>query len=217
MAKQTRSPYETDGLLDERQVGFVTYIEQYYLLYQRLPSFELVRLNTGITQNVYDGYWASQTVRNALLDRGIALRVPASDGRTSDALDAQQLLAINVLLDFNDTRPDHKKLTDLGITTRTYQAWRKDPAFQDYLRQRAESMLDNSLDEIHRAVLDSARSGDMQAIKIIYDKLGYYRSNDDNSVDIRSILIQIVEIMQKHLSDDPAKLQSISLDILKLR
>jgi len=194
----------TDG-----QLEFCTFVEQVFLQKGELPNFEVIQNALGLTRRETINLWNSSTVKGYLRDKGIDFaRI------NGEVLSPIQLLAINQILDYNDTRPDHRKLKDLGISLRTYQAWKADPAFLNYLKTRVDRIVGENTDEIDRALFDAARSGDMQAIKFINEFTGRYRGTSSNAIDVQTVIIKITEILTRHLATDhPSVLEAIGREL----
>jgi hypothetical protein len=152
--------------------------------------------------------WNSSKIRDYLQKKGIEV-----DRLNGNVLTPLQLLAINTLLDYNDDRPDKKKLADLSINTRTFTAWKADPGFQNYLAARVEKLVGNNFDEVDRALFDAARMGDLPAIKYINEFTGRYRPSTNDAVDVNYVVVKIQEILLKHLVNHPDILQNISSEL----
>ena len=195
---QKLSPGETD---------FVTFVEQVYLLQGELPGYDACNSAIGISRADYTRYWNSSKVRDYFTAVGIEL-----DRLNGQVLTPIQLLVINTLLDYNDTRPDHKKIKDLHVSTSTFAKWKADPAFQNYLASRVEKLVNGNGDEIDRALFDAARSGDLQAIKYLNEYSGRYRQAGNEAVDINFIIVKIQEIVLRHVKD-PETLAAIGREL----
>lgn len=180
---------------NEKQWNLVNFIEQDYLATGKLPTFERVSAVGLLNDRKYwTDFFNSEEVRTALLGRGIKL------GGT-EVLTEEQLTAVNVMLDLRDTRSQKKKLADLGIATQKWEAWLRDPGFQNYLRQRAEAILGDNTHEAALALVDRVRSGDTNAIKFYYEITGRYAPSKGTDINLPALLMRILEIIQKHVSD----------------
>jgi hypothetical protein len=155
--------------------------------------------------------WGSQKCRAYLSGVGIDVERVLS---TSDALLPIQLLLINSLLDFNDPKPDHKKIKELGISSRTYSAWRRDPAFLSYLKKRVEGIVGEDDDEISRSLFERARDGDITAIKFYYEITGKYRPQSaGQQQDFRYLILRVQEVLLRNLQGYPELMQKIGLEL----
>jgi hypothetical protein len=219
------------------EYDLLVFLEQVWLTKGGLPSVaELVELG-----------WEASTVKNAITkpafinhceEKGIpledwtaasgteqavsvAVAVPggrklAKDGKRF-TLTPVQLATANAMLDLQDTRSQKKKLQDLDVSTQKYNAWLRDPIFQDYLRSRAEALLGDSMSEAHTALIDRVRSGDINAIKFYYEMTGRFtpaRAGASN-VDIMSLMNLFIEVIQRHVPDPDIQVR-ISDDLLSI-
>jgi hypothetical protein len=207
--------------LSEAQEEFLNFLEQYWFEYGLIPTAERAK-ELGIPAELYDSFKSAE-FRKDCLDRGISLRGLHVVGQGTKAewqnymLTEEQLTIANVLLDLTDTRSAKKKLQDLGISTATYQAYLRDPGFQNYIRARSENALNDNQHEAHLALIDRVRSGDMSAIKYYNELTGRYVQARDSggALDVTMVLIRVLEIIQRFVGD--AKVQeAIAQEFLKL-
>ncbi len=83
-----------------------------------------------------------------------------------------QLALANLLLNLQDKKPVKEKLKELSqefgveVTTQQYNVWLRQPAFADYLKQRAESMFKSSDFAAYNGLVKSVESGDLNGIKL---------------------------------------------------
>ncbi len=69
--------------------------------------------------------------------------------------------------------------------------------------------------EAHLALVDRVRSGDVSAIKYFNELTGRYLPQRSNNVDVGLVLMRVVEILQKHISD-PELQEVIGQDLMQL-
>jgi hypothetical protein len=205
--------------LDAATYDFLCLIEQSYLATGKIPTKDYL-LEIGVPEELYNASFASKEFRDGLLDRGIRLSLLQEHGDPSAAwkqyaLTEEQLTCANVLLDLTDKRSRAKKLTELGISTSKYQSWLKDPAFQAYLRARSEGALDDNQHEAHLALIDRVVSGDINAIKYFNELTGRYAPQKDGGVNVNEVLMRVVEVIQRHVSDGPT-LSAIGDELISL-
>lgn len=208
--------------ITEDELQFITFMHQNYSLTGSILSMASAEDLIGIPEDEYRKLMSDDRILNALEERGVVLKSPV--GSSSDqvvsikewqkqaqlkSLTPQQLIVANTMLDLIDTRSQKKKLQDLNVSTTTYNTWLKDPAFQDYLRTRAESMLGENQHEAHLALLDKVRMGDLKAIELYYEYQGIYTrasasqvNANQVAVDVQNLLVRIIEIINDEV-DDP--------------
>lgn len=129
--------------------------------------------------------------------------------QTRNYLSPEQLALANSLLNLSDRRSAKKKMDDLKVSPAVFANWQKDPTFNEYLRERSESVLGNGVSTAHLALVDSAASGDIQAIKLLYEITGRHSPGSQQIVNVKSMLIRVIEAVQKHVND-PQVLQAIA-------
>ncbi len=223
--------------LDNKQYGFMLYIEQYFWKYSSVPSYETLK-NTVRLDIEEEFYWSCfRNIRftDGLRARGVPEHLIASAIRGADEaqnpftrylLTEEQMTCANQMLDILDRRSKIKKLVELGISTNTYNSWLKDPAYQAYCRERAEALLIENQHVAHMSLIDRVSQGDLGAIKYYNSMTGRFRDkaaqaasvevNVNNNNYGNDTLIAVVEIIQKHVKD-PAMLDAIANDILALK
>jgi hypothetical protein len=177
------------------------------MLHGEIPGSDAISSVTGLTNSDITRCWNSTRVRAYFKTIGIEL-----DRLNGEVLTPIQLLLINQLLDFNDTRSDKKKIQDLRISTSTFAKWKADPGFQNYLAKRVEKLVGSNGDEVDRALFDAARSGDLQAIKYLNEYTGRYRQTTNDAVDVNYIIVKVQEIILHHIKD-PKVLQAIGKEL----
>jgi len=222
--------------LNEFELQFVTFMHQNYSLTGNILSRQSASDLLEMPESEYDSLMSDARILNALDERGIVMKLNHSPvGKSGNGkggngnsdndnvvaiskwqkqlslqtLTPQQLIVANTMLDLIDSRSQKKKLQDLNVSTTTYNTWLKDPVFQDYLRQRAESMLGENQHEAHLALLDKVRMGDLKAIELYYEYQGIYTrasasqvNANQVAVDVQNLLVRIIEIINDEV-DDP--------------
>lgn len=184
--------------LTDRQRVVLTYIEQEYLMYGQIPTAEAAEARKVASKEFYNKCLHNKEFQEALERRDV--KIPL-DSAPIGVLTPLQLLVANTMLDLSDNRSEKNKLKDLGIPSSKWQAWLRDPAFQNYLRTRAEAVLGDNLHESHLALVDRVKAGDVHAIKYFNELTGRYVPNATDKVDVNAILMRVLEIIQKHVTD----------------
>lgn len=187
--------------LTDKQHELITFIEQRFLVHGQVPTKDMCVRESVCSAAVYTKSFTDSNFRHALITRGITLRGFDEDKKDTGILTEQQLVAANTMLDLRDGRSQKKRLQDLGLSTAKWDAWLRDPAFQSYLRARAENLLGDSMHESHLALVDRVRSGDINAIKYFNEITGRYVPNANDKVDVNAILMAVLEVLQRHVTD----------------
>lgn len=193
--------------LSELERKIIAFTEMSWFVQGVLPTPETLRTEFKLTSPGINAILNSDNVKQSFEARGI----PTIEGRT---LTPEQLTAINTILNFADTRSEKKKLADMKISATTWNGWRQSPAFKEYFLQRTEGILGDSIPDVHMALVDRARNGDLGAIKMVYAMTGRYKE-EQNQLDPKKLLNQVFEIISRHVQDQDTLL-SISQDFAKL-
>ncbi len=206
--------------LSNEEYDLLNYFEQFWFTEGKLPTKDFIVTECLVDEGFYTRAIKKREFREGLVSRGIPLReLPASGDSTAAmngrGLSEQQLTVANMMLDLLDTRSQKKKLADAGVSSAVYQSWLRDPTYQSYIRARSENLLGDNQHEAHLALVDRVRSGDVSAIKYFNELTGRYVPNAKNNVDIRLVLVRVMEAIQKHVSN-PAEQEAIANDLLAL-
>lgn len=195
---------------------FLAYLEQNWLIHGALPTREACVENTRFDERFVKRCITNPNFRHALVARGISLNgFSLVEGTSDGVLTEEQLVVANTMLDLRDNRSQTKKLRELGVSTAKWEGWLRDPAFQSYLRTRAENLLGDNLHESHLALLDRVRSGDINAIKYFNEITGRYVPNGNDKADVNSVLMMVLEVIQRRVRD-PEVLSAISDDLVAI-
>lgn len=209
--------------LSPDDLDFVTLVNYHYGLDGALPSAEFLASNYDWSQEEIAGLYDNPLIVSALEERGVivapkqleAVGVPFDKPKRVLPLTPLQLVAANTMLDLADSRSERKKLQDLGITTRQYQAWLRDPDFSRYLRERTESMIGDVQHEAMLSLIDSVRAGNMKAIQYYHELTGRFvptsgrETGNGTTHDLQQIVVRIIEIIIDEV-EDPAVAGRIS-------
>ena len=194
---------------------FITAIEQYWNEHGHIPTGDkLIELRIVKTNEEYLELINSDFIQRALNSLGIKID---TDLQT---LTPKQLAAAQVMFDFHDGRSDIKKLRDLKISGQTWDNWLKDPVFQDYLRTKVKNLYGENEHEIDRALFLKARTGNVEAIRLINAMTGRYQEIEApkiGPVEAHVFMMRLFEVLQIHLINEPEKLKAIGQAILDIR
>lgn len=193
--------------LSDRQMDVVFFIERYHALEGKVPTSQIIHDRFELFEGEYESFTRHPLVAKSMKHRGITF--PAAE----DVLSPEQMSAIAAMLDYTDRRSDEKKLRDVGITTRQWTTWMLDDTFSDYLRERSERMLLNSQHEAHKGLLKGVRNGNVASVKYMNEMTGRYNPEADNNVNIRALLMGMIEILQKYIQD-PIVLHGIATEMM---
>lgn len=205
----------TSKPLSEDEYALATFCEQMYLMYGRLPD-ESTCTAAGHTSTVYKKSIKLPLFNLYFVQRGIRpYNELDNKGNVSQQLSPEQLQAANVILNQTDNRSRKKKLNDLRISPEKWETWLRDPAFQNYLRVRGEAVLGDHSHDAHLGLVERVQSGDLAAIKYYNEITGRFIPAKDKGIDVQSILLRVMEIIQRRVGDGDVQLQ-IADDLIEL-
>jgi hypothetical protein len=199
--------------LSPKELDFATYIEQCFLKDGVLPSYENCRDHLDLaSRREYDKFWGTPRVKDYL--RAVGIDVDRVEGGKTGVLTPIQLLTLNTLLDFNDNRSFNRKLQQLGVNSRDFAAWKRDPAFALYYQERIAKLTAQS-HEVDLALFERAIDGDVTAIKFYNELTGRYRPQTANSevANFRILVLRVMEVLTRNLQDQPELLHRIGLEL----
>lgn len=179
----------------------ISYCEGSWFSKGVMPTPELLCTEFNLSKKELNAILSDEGVKQSFEGRGM----PIIEGRT---LTPDQLTAINTILNFADTRSEKKKLADMNITPAVWNGWRQNPAFKEYMLQRTEGILGDSIPDVHMALVDRARNGDLGAIKMVYEMTGRYKQ-DQGEINPRVLVEKVFEIISLEITD-PVILSRIS-------
>jgi hypothetical protein len=183
---------------------FNAFVEHFFNQMGKLPSQERIRLEFP--------KMPARDVKTNISIAAVKLTAKGYNVTRREYLSPEQIAVANSLMNLEDKRSRSKKLQDFGVSTATFGNWKKDPAFNAYLRERGEALLGNSIGEVHLALIDAASSGDVSAMKLFYEITGRHTPGSRQDINVQAMLVQVIEAVQKHVSD-PKILQAIATEI----
>lgn len=198
----------TDAKLKEvelvQETTVESFTEWYFNSMKELPSLE--RLRSEFPNCTDENLKEKTDVATEKMEK------KGYDLKKSDYLTPKQLAVANSILNLADRRSNRKKLEDFGVSSAQFGNWKKSAKFNAYLRERSEESLGNAVSDVHMALIDSASSGDVSAMKLFYEITGRHTSGSQQITNVKTMLIQVIEAVQRHVKD-PAVLQAIAADI----
>lgn len=187
--------------IDQNEYRILTYCEQFFLQYGRLPNTGDI-VEAGYSKQAFHVCLKLPQFQLGLEQRGIVpYALLNSNGKIPEGLTSEQLVAANTMLDLIDNRSQKKKLQDLEITSQTWNAWLRNPRFNAYLRARSEALLKDSIHDSHLALVDRVKSGDINAIKYMNEITGRFVPAQTKGVDLHEVLFKVLEIIQQCVTD----------------
>jgi hypothetical protein len=130
-------------------------------------------------------------------------------------LTAEQVAAVNLVLDYSDKRPLATKLRGIGVTTTQYHNWKKNPHFANYMNERSEGLLGAHAPETDAALLGQVTRGNMRAIEYVNAMTGRYDPRAQSEVNVGAIMVRLVEVIQRHIKD-PEIIRAIAAEFTEV-
>lgn len=185
---------------------FISGAYRAYLMDGRLYPETIQRL-TGLSIERIGWYLRQEESTHALAIRGVSTEVH---------LTPEQDYALSILTDTSSKLPWNARMRRAGLSQAKLMAWRKNPTFDYALKGMSEQITANhdvALIELGRLVGD----GNLRAIEKSLEISGRYNPAQQSAVDAIAIVNRTVEILSKHLADDPDKLRAIAKDLSEVQ
>lgn len=211
------NPERAKTRLDQIDLALLTFIERFHSMSGVTPNNETLvdaLVSSGKTVSTAEvvNRLGDPLFRKSLDVRGITL---TSEIPSQGFLTVRQMEAASVMANVIDRRSDEKKLRDLGISTAEWEGWMADRNFAAYMAGRLENRLGNSVHEAHLSLIRGVRSGNVPAIKLFYEITGRYNPDQTEQVNLRMVLQQVIEVIQRHVLD-PNALDAIASDMTQI-
>ena len=201
-----------DVRLTIKEHDFVSLVDMHWGMYGELLTAARAAEDYNLPEQRFIQYMGNSQVRDALEERGISFRgLDFGDKWRSNSLTPLQLLAAKSLLDIVDTRSDTKKLQDLGVDSKTYNAWRRDPVFTNYLEKTATELMHGSQHEAMLALMDGVRSGNPKMVQLYLEFTGKYiprMQHTGPDINVPALLTRILEIFMEEVKDPEVRARS---------
>jgi hypothetical protein len=164
---------------------------------------ETIQRYSGISIEKIGYYLRQEETTHALAIRGVSTEVH---------LTPEQDYVISILGDTSSKLNWNERMRRAGVSNAKLMAWRKNPVFDNAMKGLAEQVTANhdvALFELGRKVGE----GDMRAIEKSLEISGRYNPAQQSTVDAIAIINKTVEVLAKHLSDQPDLLKAIAKDL----
>lgn len=148
--------------------------------------------------------------------RGIVVNY-SPDAELNDVteLTPRQLAAAAVMMNISDRRSDEKKLRDIGVSTEEWTNWLQNITFSEYLRDRSEVLVNNSIHDAHIGLLRGVKQGNTASIQLYYKLTGRYDPDAESNVNVRLVIGRVLEAIQKHIRD-PQTLNALAVEMSQI-
>lgn len=208
---QAKASEKKKSLLDEDQFLMLCYIEQKFWETGYIPTNEVIQRELRLDSKTIDRAWKKDTFREAIISRGIDLKGKES----GKVLTPTQLMLANLLLNAHDTRSVREKIASINVSSQQYHAWKRQPAFAEYLRKRAEAVFSAADSTAYTKLVEAVEEGDTNALKLFFEMRGIHNPRVQVDVNIQGVMVRVVEIISKHVQD-PLVLDAIANEMAML-
>lgn len=191
----TKNIATPDGFTDTAFRGTLAAFHTAYMRNGHIPSVDEVhKLWPKLSKKVISGILGTLEFREALHHRGIQWDV-------KDGLSMEQQTVLLKLSDPFDRRGLASKLKDLSVPMPRFQAWLKQPLFNELYNQHTKSNYEEALPAIRQRLIGNAEAGDQRAIELVFAMTGEWNPNQQHLEDARTIVLKVVEAIIKHVKD----------------
>src|SRR5678815_650035 len=193
--------------LDDWDRQLLNYIEQYWFTnpgyfpsekaltnWGKIGGFDLQQIKLRIAEKVepYLKYRGIRKEDNKTI-QGII---------SSQLLDARQIAAANLILNYADKRTTDAKLKALGVSPTEWYGWQRQASFGNYLAQRTSDLLEDNKHEANLGLLRAASRGDTNALKLFYQMTGQVKTEETEQYqNLKVVMARFFEMLQLKIKD----------------
>lgn len=164
----------------------------------QLPTIDELSARTTINKQRIVKIVASNEFKSRLLARGITW---SHNPRIVDQVTPEQAAVISVIMDPTLKMDLRAKLKRAGITYATYRNWLRNPAFAKVVNGYAERSLEAHLPDFHTKIIERGLSGDLNAIKFVYELTGRHDPAKQQMVDFSRMVALLLEVITRNVTD----------------
>lgn len=194
--------------MNEVDVQILAYVLQRYPLSGTIPTPEKIALACGVSRQVAACAFKKSEFQARLTNLGI------TETEADLALSPEQIRVVNAIMNVHDKASLREKLKDAGVSTQKFNNWKAQPAFQKYMRERAEKQFGDVDVDIRLAVIKGVQSNDLGFVKLAGEMTGVYNPKVQVELNVTLVLTRVVEILTKYV--DGPTLLAVSEELEKL-
>ena len=184
-----------DGYTDTAFRGTLAAFHTAYLRNGKTPSVDDIhQLWPKLSKKIISSLMGTLEFKNALHHRGI-------QWDPKDGLSMEQQTVLLKLSDPFDRRGLASKLKDLSVPMPRFQAWLKQPLFNELYNQHTKANYEEALPAIRQRLIGNAEAGDQRAIELVFAMTGEWNPNQQHLEDARTIVLKVVEAIIRHVKD----------------
>jgi hypothetical protein len=152
--------------------------------------------------------WASTKLQNALESRGIRTT-------KNPNLTLRQEMLLQAYLSPLNLKPIQTIAKQLKISTNELDGWLRQKEFAGAMSAKSADNLKTYIPMADKALGDLVQQGDMKAIQFLNQLTGRFDPNAKAQLDLPAILLQIQDIVLRHVID-PAVKRNIARELIAL-
>ncbi len=184
-----------DGYTDTAFRGTLAAFHTAYLRNGHIPSVDDIhQLWPKLSKKIISSLMGTLEFKSALHHRGI-------QWDPKDGLSMEQQTVLLKLSDPFDRRGLASKLKDLGVPMPRFQAWLKQPLYNELYNQHTKANYEEALPAIRQRLIGNAEAGDQRAIELVFAMTGEWNPNQQHLEDARTIVLKVVEAIIRHVKD----------------
>lgn len=154
------------------------------------------------------------SINTALVKRGLD-RVEVDVTKASPALRERSLdpyfvLAVGLVVDYNDKRSMKVKLEAAGLTSKRWNFLLTKPDHEAYFSQRVSQIFSTVGNQASLGLAKLVGGADLNAIKYYNELVGTYRPNQESLLNLTMIIGRLMEILVKYV--EPKALEAIATE-----
>lgn len=152
--------------------------------------------------------WASTKFQRSLEDRGIRTT-------KNPNLTLRQEMLLQAYLSPVNLKPIQTIAKQLKITTNELDGWMRQKEFAGAMSAKSADNLKAYIPMADKALGDLVQQGDMKAIQFLNQLTGRFDPNAKQQIDLPAILLQVQDIILRHVTDGPTK-RNIARELIAL-
>lgn len=147
--------------------------------------------------DVINRVFASNNYARALEMRGVI------DEKSTVGLTEKQMLALNLITNFTDTRKLSMKLKSIGVSESEFNTWtRGHKRFKTIYRRLSENLFDDAQAAVNTTLVQKAVDGeDIRWTKLFNEMSGRWDPATRQQTDVRQVLQAVIEILTSTIKD----------------
>ena len=158
----------------------------------------LLDQDAGLKKSDVELVWGSSKFRRALADRGIR--------STADPnLSLRQEMFLQAYLNPLNLLTPQVLAKRMKISLSELDGWLRQKDFAEAMKVKAEENLQKFIPMADVALGQLVQSGDMKAIQFVNQLTGRFDPNARSSVDVPALLLQVQDIILRHVTDASVK------------